>query len=471
MQRLAPGAEIDGFVLKEKLPSGGMASIWRAERPDIDYPLVLKIPFLDPGEDAAVIVGYEVEEMILKRLSGPHVPRFVGSGALDRIPYLAMEFIEGERVAGLLDKAPLDAQRVAEIGAEIATALAALHRQKVTHLDLKPENIILAKRGAVLLDFGLAHHAELPDLLAEESSVPRGTSAYIAPEQVLGIRTDAASDIFACGCILYELATGEEPFGRPLTMAGWKRRLYHEPRRARELNPKVPRWLDAVIRRCMEVDRDRRYPGADRLLFDLRNPDQVAIDRGLDGEKREGFWSSLAGLFRKVDERALIGRGSAARQAGPAVILAAVDLSHGSDALAEDVLAETARLAGSSGSARVACVTVLTVAVSDDPVDASGRSAYVRRLVALKDWARPLGLPEDSISYHVLEAAGPADEILAFAARNAVGHIVMGARGSSALRRHLGSVSTQVVAEAACSVTVVRLRHIEERVSARDAAK
>jgi nucleotide-binding universal stress UspA family protein len=471
MQHLAPGTEIDGFVLKEKLPSGGMASIWRAERPDIDFPLALKVPFLDPGEDAAVIVGYEVEEMILKRLSGPHVPRFVGSGALDRIPYLAMEFVEGERIADMLDKAPLDPQRVAEVGVEIATALAALHRQKVVHLDLKPENIMLAERGVVLLDFGLAHHAELPDLFAEEGSLPRGTSAYIAPEQVLGIRIDPASDIFACGCILYQLATGEEPFGRPLTMAGWKRRLYHEPRRPRELNDRVPRWLDAVIRRSMEVDRGRRYADADRLLFDLQNPEQVAIDRGSSGSRREGFWSRLAGLFRKVDERALVGPGPAARPGGPAVILAAVDLTHGSDALAEEVLAETARLAGSSGAARIACVTVLKVAVSDNPVDASGRSAYVSRLVALKDWARPLRLPEDSISYHVLEAASPADEILAFAARNAVGHIVMGARGSSALRRHLGSVSTQVVAEAACSVTVVRIRQIEAQLAARDVVK
>ena len=254
-----------------------MASLWRATHPDFELPLVLKIPFLDPGQDVSVIIGFEVEEMILKRLSGPHVPRFAGSGDLTRIPYIAMEFVAGSSVADEVEAAPLAHQDVARIGAAIATALAALHRQKVAHLDLKPENVILAPRGAVLLDFGLASHAELPDLLGEESSVPMGSSAYMAPEQVLGERSDPASDIFALGCILYQLATGEEPFGRPLTTAGMKRRLYHAPKPPRDVNPKVPRWLEAIILKCMEVDRSRRYPDAGKVLLDLNHPDQVVV--------------------------------------------------------------------------------------------------------------------------------------------------------------------------------------------------
>jgi nucleotide-binding universal stress UspA family protein len=111
------------------------------------------------------------------------------------------------------------------------------------------------------------------------------------------------------------------------------------------------------------------------------------------------------------------------------------------------------------------CLTVLkTEIVGDSPAaDDSGRSIYLKRLVALKDWAHPLHLPEDRISYHVLEAVSPADAILTYAERNDVGHIVLGARASSAMRRHLGSVSTKVVAEALCSVSVVRLKVIEEQ--------
>ncbi|TIW77795.1 MAG: serine/threonine protein kinase, partial [Mesorhizobium sp.] len=145
-------------------------TLWRARNPNFDFPLLLKMPFLDPGGDVSVILGFEAEELILKRLSGPHVPRFAASGSLAKVPYIAMEFVAGIGLAELTNRAPQPPDEVTRIGAEIAKALAALHRQKVVHLDLKPENIILAERGAVLLDFGLARHAELPDLLGEESS-------------------------------------------------------------------------------------------------------------------------------------------------------------------------------------------------------------------------------------------------------------------------------------------------------------
>jgi eukaryotic-like serine/threonine-protein kinase len=113
--------------------------------------------------------------------------------------------------------------------------------------------------------------------------------------------------------------------------------------------------------------------------------------------------------------------------------------------------------------ARLACLTVLRTKLvgDDDARDAAGRTAYVQRLVALKDWARPLDLPEDAVSVHVLEAVDVAGAILDYAALNRVDHIVMGARGASALRRHLGSVSAAVVAEAPCTVTVVRLKGVE----------
>lgn len=464
MQRFEAGTVIDGFELVERLPTGGMASLWRATNPRYDFPLVLKIPFLDPGGDVSVILGFEAEELILKRLTGPHVPRFAASGSLAQVPYIAMEFVAGTGLANVVGNAPLQVDEVARIGTEIATALAALHRQKVVHLDLKPENIILAKRGAVLLDFGLARHAELPDLLGAESSVPMGTAAYISPEQVLGERSDPASDLFALGCVLYQLATGEEPFGRPATFAGMKRRLYHAPRWPRDINEVIPRWLEAIILRCMEVDRSRRYVEAAQVLSDLRNPDQVVVVRRKPRDA--GAWAAITKLFHKTDDRSLVGKPTMSRtQAGPSIVLAAVDLANGSDALAGEVLNETARVLASREDSWLACVTVLkTEIIGETPAaDETGRSEYLRRLVALKDWARPLHLPEDRISYHVLEAVSPADAILNYAEHNDVGHIVVGARASSAIRRHLGSVSTKVVAQALCSVSVVRLKVVEEQ--------
>ncbi|WP_292353990.1 universal stress protein [Mesorhizobium sp.] len=243
-----------------------------------------------------------------------------------------------------------------------------------------------------------------------------------------------------------------------------KRRLYHAPKPPRDIDKAIPRWLEAVILRCMEVDRSKRYAEAAHVLSDLRNPDQVVVARPRAPSNARS-WDGIRNLFRRTDEKALVGKPASSRvQAGPPIVLAAVDLANGSDALAAEVLHETARVLAAREDSWLACVTVLkTEIIGDTPAaDESGQLTYLKRLVALKDWAHPLHLPEDRISYHVLEAVSPADAILHYAEHNDVGHIVVGARSSSALRRHLGSVSTKVVARALCSVSVVRLKAMEE---------
>lgn len=464
MKPLKAGDKLDGFTLTEKVGSGGMGAVWRATHPEIHYPIILKAPFLDPEQDVSTIVGFETEEMILKRLHGPHVPHFAGSGDLAEIPYIAMEFVKGQNLAELMKGKPVEPGEVARIGAVIAKALAAIHRQHVAHLDLKPDNIFLNKRGAVIIDFGLARHFELPDLFGEESSGPLGTPAYISPEQVLGNRNTTQSDIFALGCILYELATGEKPFGEPTTAAGMKRRIFHPPVPIRSANKNVPDWLATVINRCMEVDVARRYAQAGNVAFDLTHPDQVVVSAETKtGEGEDGFFQRL--FRRKSREPEYRNPLAPARSHGRAVILVAVDLEEGIDALAEEVRAEAARVLSASPGARLACLTVLKTEIigQDRFGDEEGRSLYVTRLVALKDWARPLNLPVETVSFHVIEALGTANAILHYASHNDVSHIIIGARASSALRRHLGSVSTEVVAEALCSVSVVRVKRIEEK--------
>ncbi|NVO15173.1 MAG: protein kinase [Rhodoplanes sp.] len=471
MRDLDVGRVIEGFTLTERLRSGGMGSIWRATHPDITEPILLKIPFLDPGQDVSTIVGFEVEEMILKRLEGAHVPHFFASGDFADTPFIAMEYVAGNTLAAEMERAPFSWQTVAIYGIQIGTALAALHRQKVIHLDLKPGNVILAERGAVLIDFGLAHHEELPDLLAEESAVPMGTPAYISPEQVLGDRRNPASDIFALGCILYELATGERPFGEPTTKAGMQRRLYHAPVPPRSHSRDVPRWLQEIILKCMEIDPGRRYATAGQLVFDLRNPEQVVLTARADADAHQPRgWRKLVRMFAgRRANLAPIQPSMATRQSGAALVMAAVDLASGSDPLAEEVRRHVARVLDSEPGARLACFTVLKTKLTgmDDTTDPAGRSMYVNRLVALKDWAAPLRLPDTRVSFHVVEALDPANAILTYAAHNDVDHIVMGARASSALRRHLGSVSAQVVAEALCPITVIRIKRHEEVAEAR----
>jgi nucleotide-binding universal stress UspA family protein len=140
------------------------------------------------------------------------------------------------------------------------------------------------------------------------------------------------------------------------------------------------------------------------------------------------------------------------------IIMAAVDLVPGREKLADELRVAVRRILETQPNARLICVNVLKLSrLALDPTeDEHGRNLHLRRLAELKYWAHSLPIPAHGITFHVIEAVDPADAILDYARHNQVDHIVAGARGSSVLRRHLGSVSAQVVAEAACTVTVVR---------------
>ena len=131
-----------------------------------------------------------------------------------------------------------------------ATALEAIHRQHVVHLDVKPSNILERESGElVLVDFGLSHHLQLPDLMEEEFRLPYGTAPYMAPEQVMGVRDNPRSDIFALGALMYFFATGTRPFGDPQTLPDLKRRIWRDPAPPRALKQgagQTPRSVDPM---------------------------------------------------------------------------------------------------------------------------------------------------------------------------------------------------------------------------------
>ncbi|MBD0271348.1 MAG: serine/threonine protein kinase, partial [Acetobacteraceae bacterium] len=294
---------MDGFVVGNLVHKGGMALLYEAAHPDHPGPLLMKVPRLFEGEDPAAIVSFEMEQMILPRLSGPHVPRFVAAAGFDRQPYLVMERVPGPSLLPRLQELPLPAPEVAAIGARVAAAMDALHRQHVIHLDIKPSNILHRPRAdgrggeAVLVDFGLSHHAQLPDLMEEEFRLPYGTAPYMAPEQVMGVRTEPRSDLFALGALLYFFATGTRPFGDPQRMSGLKRRLWRDPQPPRRLRADCPPWLQEAILRCLEVDPERRHPTAAQLAFDLRHPDAVALTPRATKLRRDGFGEVLRRRF------------------------------------------------------------------------------------------------------------------------------------------------------------------------------
>ncbi len=199
-----PGAVIDGFTVGECVHRGGMATLWSVTWPDIDVPLLMKIPRVSEGEDPAAIVSFEMEQMIMPRLSGPHVPACFGAGDFARQAYVVMERIPGTTLYGRLGELPLSYQEARVMVGKVAVALADLHRQNVIHHDIKPSSIMFRPTGeAVLIDFGLSHHNQLPDLLQEEFRLPYGTAPYMAPERLLGARDDPRSDLFSLGVLLY----------------------------------------------------------------------------------------------------------------------------------------------------------------------------------------------------------------------------------------------------------------------------
>lgn len=459
-QALVTGSTIDGFLVGEKLHAGGMATLWRVTRADIDIPIVMKVPMILDGDDATTIVGFEMEQMILPLLTGPHAPRCFAVGDFSAQPYIVMEYVQGESLLPLLDRMPIAVEDVREIGAKTAAALADLHRQHVIHLDVKPSNVMMRRETgeAVLIDYGLSRHEMLPDLLAEEFKLPMGTGPYISPEQVRGNRADPRSDIFSLGVLLYHLATGKRPFGYPRSKRALRKRLWRHPDPPRALAPEIPPWFQEIVLRCLESDPAKRYPTAAQLAFDLQNPDQVRVTIRGERTKRAGWLSGFRRWWRVSTADPESVAPMAAHMTQAPIVMAAVDLSEGMEVLAETLREMVERLLRTLPGARLACVNVLRqnrIALNY-PLDEQGRNIHVQRLVELKEWARPLGLIAEQITFHVLEATDPAAALIDYARSNKVDQIVIGARASSTLRRYLGSVSSQVVAEAPCTVTVVR---------------
>src|SRR5512138_3120338 len=146
---LDPGTEIDGFRLGARIHSGGMAIIYAVEGgPSAPpFPAIMKVPRLGPGEPAESVVSFEVEQMVLGAVKGPHAPRFVAAGDLARQPYLVMERVEGRVLSEWVERAPIPAEEVARLGAAMATALHGLHLEEAIHLDLKPSNVIIRPSG------------------------------------------------------------------------------------------------------------------------------------------------------------------------------------------------------------------------------------------------------------------------------------------------------------------------------------
>src|SRR6476646_7893006 len=330
------GAQLDGFTIGECVHQGGMATLWTVTHPGINVPLLMKIPRVSEGEDPAAIVSFEMEQMIVPRLAGPHVPLCFGSGAFERQPYVVIERIPGKTLYDRLGDLPLGYEEVRVIGGKIATALADLHRQNVIHHDIKPSSIMFRESGeAVLIDFGLSHHNQLPDLLQEEFRLPYGTAPYMAPERLLGVRDDPRSDLFSLGVLLYFFTTGERPFGETETLRGMRRRLWRDPWPPRQLRADYPPWLQEIVLRCLEIQPVWRYPTASQLAFDLGHPDQVRLTARSERLTRDPLGTGWRRRFNRELTQASPKADMAAQLASSPIVAVALDTTEVSPVLNE----------------------------------------------------------------------------------------------------------------------------------------
>jgi len=459
------GETIDQFHVGKLIHEGGMARLYRVTHPQHRLPMIMKVPKLGPGAPLAAFAAFENELRIMQQLKGHHVPRLVGVGDLMRTPYLVMEYIEGDEFASAVERAPLDVAELAERGRRLCRAVHDLHRQNVIHLDINPRNLRNRRNGdVVLVDFGLAHHAQLPDMIDASFGEEEGTTAFISPEQVRHIRNEPRSDVFAIGAVLYLLATGEYPFGRP-NLLSLKKRLFQAPAAPRAHNPRLPTWAQEIILRCLETHPDNRYRSAKQVGHFLSHPEAVKVGRR-GRHRRRRRWLARTGLWFKslytvFDD--LEGARPAEHLSTTPHVLVALDLDHASEALKAALRRSVRKFAGSEPHSYFTFMTVMPTSEAYAEGGAETRTApMMARMAELNNWAQPLALAPERQYFQVIPAGDAASAIVDYARHHVIDYIIVGARASSALRRYLGSVSAKVVAEAPCTVTVVRSRRDTE---------
>ena len=258
-----------------------MGEVYRARDSRIDRTVAIKVLAADMPRDLEAEGRFEREARALATLNHPRICTLFEFTRLDGKALLIMEHLEGQSLAERLARGRLPLDEALRIGAEIADGLAVAHRAGLVHRDLKPANVMLTKTGAKLLDFGLAKAAagetaradELTQQALTQAGMVFGTVAFMAPEQLDGRQVDQRSDVWAFGCVLYEMVTGRRAFEGPTAAAVAAAILARDPERdppaPSAIEPTIPGALDRVVRKCLARDPDARWQSAADLRDEL----------------------------------------------------------------------------------------------------------------------------------------------------------------------------------------------------------
>jgi Tol biopolymer transport system component len=282
---LAAGTKLGPYEILSPLGAGGMGEVYRARDTRLERSVAIKVLPQHLSSSPEVRQRFEREAKTISQLSHSHICALYDVGNQDGVEYLVMELLEGETLGDRLGKGSLPLEQTLRYGTEIADALDKAHRQGIVHRDLKPGNVMLTKSGVKLLDFGLAK-AMAPPVQSAVTSLPTvmgsgnenltaegtilGTFQYMAPEQLEGKEADARTDIFAFGCVLYEMATGRKAFVGASQASLISSIMKEEPAPISATAPMTPPALERVVKRCLSKDPEDRWQNAADLKSELK---------------------------------------------------------------------------------------------------------------------------------------------------------------------------------------------------------
>ncbi len=282
---LAAGTRLGPYEIVAPIGAGGMGEVYRAKDTRLDRPVAIKVLPQHLSSSPEIRQRFEREAKTISQLSHSHICALYDVGNQDGVEYLVMELLEGETLSDRLGKGSLSLEQTLRYAAEIADALDKAHRQGIVHRDLKPGNVMLTKSGVKLLDFGLAK-AMAPPVQSQVTSLPTvmgsannnltqegtilGTFQYMAPEQLEGKEADGRTDIFAFGCVLYEMATGKKAFSGASQASLISSIMKEEPALISTIAPTTPPPLERVVKRCLAKDPEDRWQNAADLKSELK---------------------------------------------------------------------------------------------------------------------------------------------------------------------------------------------------------
>ncbi|MET8761798.1 Stk1 family PASTA domain-containing Ser/Thr kinase [Lentzea sp. NPDC004782] len=263
------------YELGETLGYGGMSEVHKGRDVRLGRDVAIKVLRADLARDAQFQERFRREAQNSAALNHPAIVAVYDTGETQTeygpLPYIVMEFVDGRTLRDIVKtQGPLSGKRAMEVMADVSAALDFSHRHGIVHRDVKPANVMITKSGAVkVMDFGIARAVHDGQAAVTQTAAVIGTAQYLSPEQARGESVDARSDVYAAGCVLFELLTGEPPFTGDSPVAVAYQHVREDPKPPSSLNPKVSPQLDAIVLKAMAKGPANRYQSAAEMRADL----------------------------------------------------------------------------------------------------------------------------------------------------------------------------------------------------------